>query len=162
MAELAEAQRLQMLLMQAENPDIETRDQYAEEMTSPDNPGLAPGWNAAMVRDMVAGMFIMEATERAEGQEPEEPPGLSDQELEELAPGITQAVRERIAGNIPSDQLYRALYEEIREMARGTIADMPPEHRNAVMDAAARKVQKAQTDAQPDGSPDDDENQTSD
>ena len=75
MAEPAEAQLLQMLLMQAENPDIETRDQYREQIDNPDNPGVAPGWNALMVQDVVAGMFIMGATEQAEGQEPEETPG---------------------------------------------------------------------------------------
>ena len=144
MTEPAKAQLLQMLLMQAENPDIDTRDQIREEINSPDNPGVAPGWNVLMVLDVVAGMFIMGAIEQAESQETEETPGLSDHELEELAPGITKAIRERITSNIPSEQLYRALYEEIREVARGTIEDMPPGHRHAVMDAAARKIREAQ------------------
>ena len=146
MTEPTEKPLLKTLIMQAYNRDIETRDQHQEGINNPDNPGLAPGWNAVMVQDVVAGMFIMGATERAEGDEPEETPELSDHELEELAPGISQAIRERVARNVLSDDLYRALYEEIREMAIATIKDMPPEHRKTVMDAAARKVREAQTD----------------
>ena len=133
------------LLAQAENPNIETRDQFKEDETKPDNPHIAPGWNAFMVRDIISGMFTAETHTRENWDEDdrEEITEITDAEMEQIVPGITQQVTETVTAHIPSDQMYNAMYAEIRELAQTVVTYMNPEHREALLDAARKKVREA-------------------
>ena len=130
------------LLAQAENPSIETRDQFKEEQTKPDNPHIAPGWNAIMVRDIISGMFTAEAAAR--GNENWDDTGkITDAEMEQAAPGITRQVAEIVTGHIPSNEMYSAMYAEVRELAQTAVTEMNPRHREALLDAGRKKVREA-------------------
>ena len=134
------------LLMQTQNPDIETRDQLKEDQGKPDNPHIAPGWNAIMVRDIISGMFTAEAHVREdedEDEEPDEIPEITDAEMEQIVPGIIQQVTETVFGHIPSEEMYRAMYTEVRELAQTVVTYMTPEQREALLDAARQKVREA-------------------
>ena len=136
---------------QAENPSIETRDQFQGDQTLPDNPHIAPGWNAIMVRDIISGMFAAEAaareSENKEGDEDydytAETPEITDAEMEQIAPGIIQQVTETVDAHFPSDQMYLAMYAEVRELAQTVVTHMNPEHREALLNAARKKVREA-------------------
>ncbi len=136
---------LTSLLMQAENPNIETRDQFREEQTLPGNPHIAPGWNAIMVRDIISGMFTQEAILRENEDETNitEMAQITDAEMEQMAPGTIQQVTDTVAGHIPSEQMYAAMYAEIRELAQTVVTEMDPEHREALLDAARTKFREA-------------------
>ena len=147
---------LQALLLQAHNPGIDTRDQYPNDQSRPDNPHIAPGWNALMVQDIVMGMFIAEAVDQIQqggGEAPEETPEMTGAELEQHAPGAAAAVTEAVAGHILSDNAYSALLEDVRELAQHVVRQMPGKHRAALMEATARKVRELQPgpDEEPDG-----------
>ena len=135
------------LLMQAENPDIETRDQFKEDQGKPDNPHIAPAWNAFMVRDIISGMFTAEAYMNEDWESNQDEDGddtkITDAEMEQIAPGTIQQVTETVAGHIPSDKMYEAMYAEIRELAQTVVTYMTPEHREALLDAARKKVREA-------------------
>ena len=133
------------LLMQAENPNIETRDQFKEDQTKPDNPHIAPAWNAFMVRDIISGMFTAEAHVRENWDEDdtEEITDITDAEMEQIAPGTIQQVTETVAGHIPSNEMYNAMYAEVRELAQTVVTHMNPEHREALLGAARKKVREA-------------------
>ena len=134
------------LLAQAGNPNIETRDQFKEDQTKPDNPHIAPAWNAMMVRDIISGMFTAEAHVREnedEDEEPDEIPEITDAEMEQIAPGITQEVTETVTAHIPSEEMYRAMYAEVRDLAQTVVTHMNPEHREALLEAARKKVREA-------------------
>ena len=142
--------RLLSLLAQAENPSIETRDQYEEEQTLPDNPHIAPGWNAIMVRDIISGMFTAEATlresENGDEDDPEEITEIiqtTDAEMEQTAPGTIRQIAETVTGHIPSDQMYGAMYAEVRELAQTVVTHMDPKHREALLEAARKKIREA-------------------
>ena len=138
-------QGLISLLAQAENPNIETRDQFKEDQAKPDNPHIAPAWNAFMVRDIISGMFTAEAHVRENWDEDdtEEITEITDTEMEQIVPGITQQVTETVTAHIPSDQMYNAMYAEIRELAQTVVTYMNPEHREALLEAARKKVREA-------------------
>ena len=134
------------LLMQAENPDIETRDQLQEDQGKPENPHIAPGWNAIMVRDIISGMFTAEAHVREnedKDEEPDEIPEITDAEMEQIAPGTIQQVTEVVSGYMLSEDMYVAMYTEIRELARTVVTYMTPEQREALLGAARKKVREA-------------------
>ena len=95
-----------------------------------------------MVRDIVGGMFYMDALERAEIHVPAETRdllGLTDDEIEEAAPGTREAIRELIAGHMLSAGLYLALKDEVRELARTAVSVMTAEQVRALTEAASRK-----------------------
>ena len=139
--------KLISLLMQAENPDIETRDQFQEDQGKPDNPHIAPGWNAFMVRDIISGMFTAEAHVHEDEEPaplfPYEIPEITDAEMEQIVPGIIQQVTETVSGHIPSEEMYRAMYTEVRELAQTVVTYMTPEHREALVGAAKQKIRDA-------------------
>ena len=139
--------QLTCLLMQAENPDIETKDQFKEDQGKPDNPHISPGWNAFMVRDIISGMFTEEAYMNEDWEsdrdEDRDDTKITDAEMEETAPGTIQQVTETVSGHLLSDDLYVALYAEIRDLAQTVVTYMTPEHREALVGAARKKVQEA-------------------
>ena len=139
--------QLTCLLMQAENPDIETKDQFKEDQDKPDNPHISPGWNAFMVRDIISGMFTEEAYMNEDWEsdrdEDRDDTKITDAEMEETVPGTIQQVTETVSGHLLSDDLYVALYAEIRELAGTVVTYMTPEHREALLGAARKKVQEA-------------------
>ena len=135
------------LLMQAENPSIDYKDQLKEDQGKPDNPHIAPGWNAFMVRDIISGMFTEEAYMNEDWESNEDEDGdntkITDAEMEQIAPGTIQQVTETVSGHLLSDDLYVALYAEIRELAGTVVTYMTPEHREALLGAARKKVREA-------------------
>ena len=68
---------------------------------------------------------------------------ITDTEMEQIVPGITQQVTETVTAHIPSDQMYNAMYAEIRELAQTVVTYMNPEHREALLEAARKKVREA-------------------
>ena len=52
-------------------------------------------------------------------------------------------VAETVTGHIPSEQMYLAMYAEVRDIAQTVVTHMDPEHREALLDAARKKVRKA-------------------
>ena len=70
-------------------------------------------------------------------------PEITDAEMEQIAPGITQQVTETVTGHILSDQMYNAMYAEVRELAQTVVTYMNPEHREALLGAARQKVREA-------------------
>ena len=137
------------LMAQAENPSIETRDQFREEQTNPNNLYMAPGWSAIMVQDIIYNMAEF-AARKCEGWDDNEDwdyttenPEITDAEMEQIAPGITQQVTEIMARHIPSDQMYLAIYAEAREFAQTAVNEMDPEDQVALVNAARKKVHKA-------------------
>ena len=131
------------LLMQAENPSIDTRDQLKEDQDKPDNPHIAPAWNAFMVRDIISGMFTAEAHMNENWEWDESDTKITDAEMEQIAPGTIQQVTETVSGHMPSDEMYLAMYAEIRELARTVVVYMTPDHREALLGAATKKVRDA-------------------
>ena len=67
-------------------------------------------------------------------------PEITDAELERIAPGTIQKVKETVAGHIPSDRMYAAMYAEVRDIAQTVVTHMDPEHREALLGAARKKV----------------------
>ena len=131
------------LLLQSQNKDIQTRDQYGGRHPSgEDNPGAAPGWNALMVQDMVAGMFMMTAVERNGAGTDGDPPQLCGGEMESAVPGLADRVRTAIAGHLISDRLRRAPGEEVRETACQLVRDMTPEERDSLLQVSADRLWK--------------------
>ena len=139
--------QLTYLLRQAKNPDIETRDQFKEDQNKPDNPHIAPAWNAFMVRDIISGMFTEEAYMNEDWEsdrdEDRDDTKITDAEMEETAPGTIQQVTETVSGHLLSDNLYEAMYAEIRDLAQTVVTYMTPEHREALLGAARKKVREA-------------------
>ena len=139
--------QLTCLLMQAENPSIDYKDQCQEDQNKPDNPHIAPAWNAFMVRDIISGMFTEEAYMNEDWEsdrdEDADDTKITDAEMEETAPGTIQQVTETVLGHIPSDKMYEAMYAEIRDLAQTVVTYMTPEHREALLGAARKKVQGA-------------------
>ena len=135
------------LLMQAENPSIDYKDQLKEDQAKPDNPHIAPAWNAFMIRDIISGMFTEEAYMNedweADRDEDRDDTKITDAEMEQIAPGTIQQVTETVSGHMPSDEMYLAMYAEIRELARTVVVYMTPEHREALLGAATKKVREA-------------------
>ena len=56
--------------------------------------------------------------------------------------GARQAA-ETVAGHVPSDQMYGAMYAEVRELAQTVVTHMDPEHREALLKAARKKFRQA-------------------
>ena len=48
-----------------------------------------------------------------------------------------------MVGHVPSDEMYLAMYAEVRELAQTVVTDMDPEHREALLNAARTKVREA-------------------
>ena len=126
------------LLLQSQNTRIHTRNQHEGRYPDrEDNPGIAPGWNALMIQDLVAGMFMMTAAERTGAGTGGNPPHLSGEKMESAVPGFPDRVRRAAAGNLISNQLRRALHEEVRELACQLVHAMTPEERDALLRASA-------------------------
>ena len=68
---------------------------------------------------------------------------ITDAEMEQIAPGIIQQVAETVLGHFPSEQMYAALYAEVRDLAQTVVTHMDPEHREALLNAARKKVRQA-------------------
>ena len=52
-------------------------------------------------------------------------------------------VAETVTGHIPSEQMYAAMYAEVRELAQTVVTHMDPEHREALLGAARTKFREA-------------------
>ena len=130
---------LRNLMLHADDPDIETRNQYDKADRS--NPHIAPGWNALTVLDVLEGMFFIEASNRAEDQ-PSEEAELTDEDMEQAVPGIIERVKETVSGHLASDDLYTALYQETRNIARSVVRDMTPDELEALLSKAQDKLSK--------------------
>ena len=131
------------LLLQSQNKGIQTSDQYGGRYPDrEDNPSVAPGWNALMVQDIVAGMFMMTAVERNGAGTDGAPPQLCGGELESAVPGLADRVRTAAAGNLLSEQLHQALREEVQEIACQLIHDMTPEERDSLLQVSADRIRK--------------------
>lgn len=128
---------LKNLLLQADNPDMETRDQFPSDRP---NPHVAPGWNTIMVQDIIAGMFMLEASERKNSPANENHPDFTDTELDQCLPGFTDQVKEAVTGHITSDRLYTVLHNEVRDIARAFVKRMTPQERQTLLDMAAAKL----------------------
>ena len=63
--------------------------------------------------------------------------------MEQIAPGTIRQAAETVTGHIPSDQMYAALYAEVRDLAQTVVTHMDPEHREAFLNAARKKVRQA-------------------
>ena len=112
-------------------------------------PDAAPGWNAIMVRDIIYSMAEF-AARKCEGWDDNEDwdyttenPEITDAEMEQIVPGITQQVTKTVARHIPSGQMYLAIYAQARELAQTTVNEMDPEDQVAFINAARKKVHKA-------------------
>ena len=128
------------LLLQSQNPDIQTRDQGRADREAPH---IAPGWNAVMVQDIIAGMFLLEADEQDGNTETEHRLGMPHGELERALPGFAHRVSKAVESHIASEQLYSALYEEARDIACAVVDKlMTPEERQALLDAAGRALRE--------------------
>ena len=127
---------LRNLILHADDPDIQTRDQFDTDNTVPH---IAPGWNAITVLDVLEGMFLREASDRAEDQ-PSEEAELTDQDIEQAVPGIIEKVNDAVSGNLTSDDLYTALYQETRNIARCIVRDMTPDQLQALLAKAQDKL----------------------
>ena len=46
--------------------------------------------------------------------------------MEQIAPGITQEVAETVTAHMPSEEMYRAMYAEVRELAQTVVTHMNP------------------------------------
>ena len=68
---------------------------------------------------------------------------ITDAEMEQIAPGTIQQVTETVLGHFPSEQMYAALYAEVRELAQTVVTHMNPEHREAFLNATREKVREA-------------------
>ena len=131
------------LLLQSQNKGIQTSDQYGGRYPDrEDNPSVAPGWNALMVQDVVAGMFMMTAVERNGAGTEGNPPQLDGGELESAVPGLPDRVRTAIAGHLISDRLRRALDEEVRDTACQLVRDMTSEERDSLIRACQDRLGK--------------------
>ena len=128
------------LLLQSQNPDIQTRD---HDQADGEAPHIAPGWNAVMVQDIIAGMFLLEAGEQDANTETEHRLGMPDGELESAIPGFAHRVSKAVETHIVSDRLYTSLYEEARDIACAVVDKlMTAEERQALLDAAGRVLRE--------------------
>ena len=48
-----------------------------------------------------------------------------------------------MVGHVPSDEMYLAMYAEVRELAQTVVTGMDPEHREALLNAARTKFREA-------------------
>ena len=112
-------------------------------------PDAAPGWNAIMVRDIIYGMaeFAAHTCEGWDNNEDwdytTENPEITDAEMEQIVPGITQQVTKTVATHTPSGQMHLAIYAQARELAQTAVNEMDPEDIPALVNAARKKVHKA-------------------
>ena len=106
-------------------------------------------WSAIMVRDVIYNMaeFAAHTCEGWDNNEDwdytTENPEMTDAEMEQIVPGITQQVTKTVARHIPSDQMYLAIYAQARELAQTAVNEMDPEDQVAFINAARKKVHKA-------------------
>ena len=110
-------------------------------------------WSAIMVQEVIYNMAEF-AARNCEGWDDNgdwdyttENPEITDAEMEQIAPGITQQVTEIIARHAPSDEMYlaiyAAIYAEAREFAQTAVNEMDPEDQAELVNAARKKVHKA-------------------
>ena len=106
-------------------------------------------WSAIMVRDVIYGMAEF-AARKCEGWDDNEDwdyttenPEITDAEMEQIVPGITQQVTKTVARHTPSDQMHLAIYAQARELAQTAVNEMDPEDQVALVNAARKKVHKA-------------------
>ena len=130
---------LTSLLLHADNPDIETRDQFSD---GSETPHVAPGWNSIMIQDIITEMFMLEASSRKNDSGNQDHPSLTDDELAECLPGFTEVVRNAAAGNIPSHRLYTALHQEVRDIARAVVSRMDSKDIQALLNRATAKIEE--------------------
>ena len=94
-------------------------------------------WSAIMVRDVIYSMAEF-AARKCEGWDDNEDwdyitenPEITDAEMEQIVPGITQQVTKTVARHTPSGQMYlaiyAAIYAEARELAQTAVNEMDPE-----------------------------------
>ena len=48
-----------------------------------------------------------------------------------------------MVGHVLSDEMYLAMYAEVRELAQTVVTGMDPEHREALLGAARKKFREA-------------------
>ena len=126
---------LNRLILHVDDPDIDTRDQFADEDTGPN---LTPGWNALTVIDVIKGAFLLEASSHAD-EYPDPYPELTDGELDQILPGLTARVKEAVGNNIASDALHRALQEETKDLARRFMETMSGQDRQHLLNSIKAK-----------------------
>ena len=106
-------------------------------------------WSAIMVRDVIYNMaeFAARTCEGWDNNEDwdytTENPEITDAEMEQIVPGITQQVTKTVARHIPSGQMHLAIYAQARELAQTAVNEMDPEDQVAIINAARKKVHKA-------------------
>ena len=130
------------LLLQSQNPDIQTRD---HDQSDGEAPHIAPGWNAVMVQDIIAGMFLLEADEQAGDTRVDKAveSHVVSGEMEKAIPGFAHRVSKAVETHIVSDRLYTSLYEEARDIACAVVDKlMTAEERQALLDAAGRVLRE--------------------
>ena len=130
---------LTSLLLHADNPDIETRDQFSDRS---ETPHVAPGWNSIMIQDIITEMFMLEASSRKDDSGIQDHPSLTDAELAECLPGFIEVVRNAAAGQITSDRLYTALHQEVRDIACDVVSSMDSKDRQALLNRATAKIEE--------------------
>ena len=106
-------------------------------------------WSAIMVQDIIYNMAEF-AARKCEGWDDNEDwdyttenPEIMDAEMEQIVPGITRQVTKTVARHIPSDQMYLAIYAEVRELAQTVVNEMDPEDLAALVNTARKKVHRA-------------------
>ena len=106
-------------------------------------------WSAIMVRDVIYSMAEFAARKCENWDDNEdwdyitENPEITDAEMEQIVPGITQQVTKTVATHTPSDQMYLAIYAQARELAQTAVNEMDPEDIAALINAARKKVHRA-------------------
>ena len=90
-------------------------------------------WSAIMVRDVIYNMAEF-AAHTCEGWDDNEDwdyttenPEITDAEMEQIVPGITQQVTKTVATHTPSGQMHLAIYAQARELAQTAVNEMDPE-----------------------------------
>ena len=113
-----------------------TREQTNQELTSLDNPHVAPGWNALMLQDMLLGS-VFRAASGEKGTA-----GLTASQAEQAAPGFIREIRDAVSGHSLSDPAHRVLLDEMRVIARRVIEEMEPERLEVLMETARENARR--------------------
>ena len=130
---------LETILRNAHHKAIVNRDQSPEEIASPDNPHIAPGWNAVHLGEIVAGMFSVTAmTARGLIPNREHRPGISQGEAELAAPGLAEKIRQTVREHRVSERLHAALSDEVRAIASQIAQELEPPDAQALLDRSGR------------------------
>ena len=141
-AQAAGHDSLQAILANAHDTAIVNRRQSAKELRDPKNPHIAPGWNALMAEEMITGMFFVTAAHQKDLRlHDDHHPGLSMEQAEQAAPGLTKAIQAAVKAHRPSERLHAALCAEIRDIASAIVQDMTPETLKGLMDTARANVE---------------------